>query len=142
MLNEHRLAALRAACQSADGPPGWLKPDAKGVYHSSPGQMIQTLKGKHPGVTVFNVVGADSVVKLCKNGSKFLQPMVVVGRAGFNNKVVQETAENSAAAGVPAYYVEELAGLARSTDALKALEETQDRLPHSLRCSWNRYVHE
>ena len=104
--------------------------------------MIQTLKGKHPGVTVFNVVGADSVVKLCKNGSKFLQPMVVVGRAGFNNKVVQETAENSAAAGVPAYYVEELAGLARSTDALKALEETQDRLPHSLRCSWNRYVHE
>lgn len=126
MLNEHRLAALRAACQSADGPPGWLKPDAKGVYHSSPGQMIQTLKGKHPGVTVFNVVGADSVVKLCKNGSKFLQPMVVVGRAGFNNKVVQETAENSAAAGVPAYYVEELAGLARSTDALKALEETQE----------------
>lgn len=126
ILNDHRLAALHAACKSADGPQGWLKPDAKGVYHSSPGQMIQTIKGKHPGVTVFNVVGADSVVKLCKNGSKFLQPMVVVGRAGFNNKVVQETAENSEAAGIPAYYVEELAGLARSTDALRALEEAQD----------------
>ena len=126
--DKHRLAAIDLACKSAEGPPGWLRSEPRGVSFTSAGRMIQTLQDKRHGVTIFNVVGANSVVKLCRNGSKFLQPMVVVGRAGSNNKVVQETAENSEAAGASVYYVEELAGNIRSVDALAALKENDEEL--------------
>ena len=130
MLDKHRLTALDLACHSVDG--GWLKPDARGINFGSPGRMIQLLQDKNRGVTIFNVVGADSVVKLCKNGSKFMQAMVVVGRAGSNNKVVQETAELSEAAGAPVYYVEELPGAITSTDVLAALQEGDEEMVRTL----------
>eukprot|EP00931_Biecheleriopsis_adriatica_P064457 TRINITY_DN39231_c0_g1_i1.p1 TRINITY_DN39231_c0_g1~~TRINITY_DN39231_c0_g1_i1.p1 ORF type:complete len:630 (+),score=150.47 TRINITY_DN39231_c0_g1_i1:59-1948(+) len=122
MTEEHRMVALRLACETTQGPFGWLKPDSRGVDFPSAGRMIQKLfESELPGVLVFSVVGADTVVKLCKNGSKFNQPMVVVGRAGSNNKVVRETAENSEAAGYQVFYVDELPGVVSSARAREAL---------------------
>ena len=85
--DEHRMAALSLACSEVPG--GWLKPDRRGADFPSAGRLIQKLQAELPGVSVFNIVGADTVVRLCKNGSKFMQPMVVVGRAGCNNRLVK-----------------------------------------------------
>lgn len=122
LLEVHRTTSLTLACESAPGPPGWLKPDFRGVDFLSAGRMIQKLiEDEMPGVTVFTVVGADTVAKLCQNGSKFLRPMVVVGRAGSSSKVVREAAENSEAAGAAVYYVDELPGVVSSARAREAL---------------------
>ena len=109
--------------------------------------MIQEIQQNWPGVTIFNVVGADSVVKLCRNGSKFLQAMVIVGRAGSNNKVVQETVANSEAAGAPVYYVDELPGHVTSSDALQALKQQDEEaltalLPASVADYLLEHIHE
>ncbi|CAJ1448554.1 unnamed protein product [Effrenium voratum] len=127
--DEHRMAALSLACSEVPG--GWLKPDRRGADFPSAGRLIQKLQAELPGVSVFNIVGADTVVRLCKNGSKFMQPMVVVGRAGCNNRLVKETVENSEAAGAAVFYVEELPAQVSSHRIRQALFDGDQELLRS-----------
>eukprot|EP00913_Durusdinium_trenchii_P004304 g3991.t1 len=88
MVDQHRVATLQIACESVRG--GWLKPDLRGIKYSSAGRMVETLRGEIKDAIIFTVCGADTLVRLCRNGSKFNQPMVVFARPGINNQVVKE----------------------------------------------------
>eukprot|EP00442_Polarella_glacialis_P008329 CAMPEP_0115146016 /NCGR_PEP_ID=MMETSP0227-20121206/62456_1 /TAXON_ID=89957 /ORGANISM="Polarella glacialis, Strain CCMP 1383" /LENGTH=106 /DNA_ID=CAMNT_0002555637 /DNA_START=270 /DNA_END=587 /DNA_ORIENTATION=+ len=84
--------------------------------------MIQKLlELEMPGTSVFSVVGADTVAKLCQNGSKFMRPMVIVGRVGSSNQVVKQAVANSEEAGAEVFYVDELPGIVSSARAREAL---------------------
>lgn len=108
MSDEDRVAAIQLACD--DMQTGWLHPDIRGVSAASPGRMTQLYQQEHPGAVIFSACGSDSVVKLCKNGSRFNQPLVVVGRPGINNALVQDTVARSEVATGAAFWVNDLPG--------------------------------
>ncbi|CAK9001120.1 unnamed protein product [Durusdinium trenchii] len=108
MVDQHRVATLQIACESVRG--GWLKPDLRGIKYSSAGRMVETLRGEIKDAIIFTVCGADTLVRLCRNGSKFNQPMVVFARPGINNQVVKDTVNVSEQAGYQVFWMEELKG--------------------------------
>mmetsp|Transcript_61822 Transcript_61822/g.135392 ORF Transcript_61822/g.135392 Transcript_61822/m.135392 type:complete len:466 (+) Transcript_61822:71-1468(+) len=108
MSDDDRVAAIQMACD--DMQTGWLQPDIRGVNAPSPGRMTQLYQQEHPGAVIFSVCGSDTVVKLCKNGSRFNQPLVVVGRPGINNALVKDTVARSEVATGAAFWVNDLPG--------------------------------
>lgn len=136
--DEHRLAALKLACEDAAGPAGWLRCDARGMRFGSGSGMIRRLlaaefRSEASWPTGFDVKGADVVVRYDSYWYELRYPCIIIGRAGWT-EAIQKGFEGTGMRVPPECIVleEELPGDVSSTRLRAALAAGDKALVQSL----------
>lgn len=136
MVEEHRMEALRIACEEACEPEPWLRSDPRGRDYGSDYKMQVRLldwelQQQYPGIVGFRVKGADVVVRFGGFYYEAQSPTVLVCRAGSTAELLAGLEKEVGKLPASCLIVEELEGTFSSTklrEALLAEDEDSVRL--------------